>query len=104
GRVAASTNLRDERATRRRFVEIELVGEAAPFLQAMDALGFEHAPGLHGRLKLVLPPTATPRELFAAAQRTGGVIRRLTQRRDTLEDVFLRAMGQHPAEAAHGRP
>jgi ABC-2 type transport system ATP-binding protein len=104
GRVAASTNIRDERATRRRFVEIELVGEPAPFLAAMDALGFEHAPGLHGRLKLVLPPTATPRELFAAAQRTGGVIRRLTQRRDTLEDVFLRAMGQHPAEAAHGRP
>jgi hypothetical protein len=39
-----------------------------------------------------------------AAEESGGVIRRLSQRRDTLEDKFLQAMGLDPAEIASGRP
>ena len=44
-------------------------------------------------------------ELFRAAQETNVVIRTLGQRRDTLEDVFLRAMeSDESAEEAHGGP
>jgi ABC-2 type transport system ATP-binding protein len=107
GRIVADTNVREERVSRRRFVELELAGDDAArnaFMARVDALGYEHASAARGGWKLVLPPEALPGALFEIAVATGAVIRRLAQRRDTLEDVFLRAMGMDPAEAARVGP
>ena len=100
GRIVADSNLKADRESRRRFVELELVGDREAFLREVDALGVEHAPGLRDRIKLVLPPETPPPTLFLAARNSGSVIRRLVQRRDTLEDKFLKAMGLDPAEMA----
>ena len=98
GRIVADSNLQADRASRRRFVELEVDGDRARFLAQLDALGIEHAPGLRERIKLVLPPETPSSTLFSAAESTGSVIRRLSQRRDSLEDKFLQAMGLDPSE------
>jgi ABC-2 type transport system ATP-binding protein len=103
GTVAASQDIRAERESARLFVEIELAGDQAPFLREVTALGFEHAPGFRDRIKVVMPRDAGLRPLFAAAERAGVALRRVQQRRDTLQDVFDRAMSS-PAGASNGRP
>ena len=105
GRLVDSSDIRADRASRRRFVELEVVGDRSAFGRALDAQGIEHASGRReAGIKLVLPPEASSSTLFQAAETSGTVIRRLVQRRDTLEDKFLRAMGQDMGEASLGGP
>jgi ABC-2 type transport system ATP-binding protein len=104
GRLVADSNLKADRASQRRFVELELEGDRDAFLRVVHAMGLEHAPGLRDRIKMVLPPGTPHAAIFQAAAKSGGVIRRLVQRRDTLEDKFLQAMGLDPAELAGVRP
>jgi ABC-2 type transport system ATP-binding protein len=44
------------------------------------------------RLKLLLPPQVQVQQLYAIAAEQGVQIRRLQARRDSLEDIFLKAM------------
>ena len=55
-------------------------------------VGCECAPGLRSGLKLVLAPELEVRDLFRIAEAHGAQIRRLDFKRDSLEDIFLRAM------------
>ena len=57
----------------------------------------------NGRLKLVLPDRLTIQQLYAAAAEQGVQIRRFSYRRDSLEDIFLRAMETQTPEARRGR-
>jgi len=107
GRVVRVHDLRAERESAYRFVELDVVGERGPFEAELDGLGVEHSPTLRGRVRAIVPPELAVRELFAASQRAGVVLRSMKQRRDTLEDVFLEAMGQQPPalpkqESDHG--
>ena len=45
-----------------------------------------------GRIKLVIPDHIEARDLYVIASEQGVQIRRMNQRRDSLEDIFLRAM------------
>jgi ABC-2 type transport system ATP-binding protein len=92
GRVAAQCDLAEERRANRSFVELELTQAAPGCAEALAALGCEVALAGERRLKLVLPPTVAVRDLFAAAARHGAAIRRLDCKRDSLQDIFLRAM------------
>lgn len=103
GRVAASQDIRAERESRKRFVELEISGDHGALLRELTALGYEHAPGLRDRIKVVMPTADGTSRLFTAAERAGVVVRRLKQRRDTLQDVFDRAMAA-PREATVGGP
>jgi ABC-2 type transport system ATP-binding protein len=99
GNVAAFCNLEEERRLNRRFLEIETRGGAnGDFLSAIEALGCETAAGAQGRIKLILPDGLEVRQLYEIAARQEVQIRRLSHRRDSLEDIFLKAM-----EAADGR-
>ena len=101
GRVAAFCDLEEERRTNRRFLELETRGSRnGDFLEAVERLGCETAPGAQGRLKLILPDGLEVRELYAIAAEQNVQIRRLNARRDSLEDIFLKAM--ESAEAANG--
>ena len=104
GTVAASQDIRTERESHKRFVELELVGGREAFLGEVSRLGYEHAPGFRDRIKIVLPMDDGLQPIFAAAESSNAVVRRLVQRRDTLQDVFDRAMGSQLQGAAHGRP
>jgi ABC-2 type transport system ATP-binding protein len=99
GAIAAFCNLEEERRSNRRFLEIETRGENnGCFLAAVEKLGCETAPGAQGRVKLVLPDGLEVRRLYEVAAAQNVQIRRLNHKRDSLEDIFLKAM-----ETADGR-
>ena len=99
GNVAAFCNLEEERRANKRFLEIETRGGVnGDFLGAIEQLGCETATGAQGRIKLILPDGLEVRQLYEIAAKQDVQIRRLSHKRDSLEDIFLKAM-----EAADGR-
>jgi ABC-2 type transport system ATP-binding protein len=99
GRIAAFCNLEEERRANRRFLELETRGAAGgSFVRGLEALGCETATGAQGRIKLVMPEGLEVARLYALAVEQSIQIRRLAHKRDSLEDIFLRAM-----EAPDGR-
>lgn len=99
GKVAAYCNLEDERRMNRKFIEMETVGAKEDFSQAIEQLGCECAWFSNGRAKLVLPQNVEMRELYSVAATFSVQIRKMNYRRDSLEDIFLRAMdAQHPQQ------
>jgi ABC-2 type transport system ATP-binding protein len=99
GKIAAFCNLEEERRSNRRFLEIETRGSTnGNFIDAIEKLGCETATGAQGRLKLILPEGLELRQLYAVADEQNVQIRRLNHKRDSLEDIFLKAM-----ESADGR-
>jgi ABC-2 type transport system ATP-binding protein len=99
GDIAAFCNLEEERRANRRFLEIETRGENnGDFLAALERQGCETAPGAQGRVKLIMPDGLEVRQIYEIASDQNVQIRRLNHKRDSLEDIFLKAM-----EAPNGR-
>jgi ABC-2 type transport system ATP-binding protein len=103
GTVAAQHDLEAERRAHRRFLELEITGEqkqvaegGESFVDALAGLGCECAAFAGGRLKLVLPEGLPIRRLYLLAAERDVQIRRLSFRRDSLEDIFLQAMEARP--------
>ncbi len=93
GRIAATCDLAAERRANRSFVELELQRAIpAPFTDDLGSSGCELAVLDERRLKVVLPGAVAVRDLYQAAARHGVAIRRLDCKRDSLQDIFLRAM------------
>ena len=67
-------------------------GAVASFAEAAARLGCECLVHSKRRLKLLLPPAVEVKQLYAIAAEQGVQIRRLQARRDSLEDIFLKAM------------
>lgn len=92
GRIAHYSDLDQERRANRRFVELEFYGSKnGDFTKAVEALGCECAV-TSNRMKMVLPDGIETRDIFRIAAEQDIRIRRLNFRRDTLEDIFLKAM------------
>jgi ABC-2 type transport system ATP-binding protein len=98
GNIAAYCNLDEERRAKRKFLELEIRGGSGAFVEATERLGCETAWSGNGRVKLVMPDALEVRELFAIADAQQVQIRRMNFKRDSLEDIFLKAMG-----SANGR-
>jgi ABC-2 type transport system ATP-binding protein len=92
GRVVHYSNLEHERRANRRFLEVEIHGEAERFIDAVEGLGCECAPGAVNRWKIVLADNVETRDIYGVAAEQNIQLRRLNFRRDTLEDIFLKAM------------
>jgi ABC-2 type transport system ATP-binding protein len=93
GRLAASCDLEAERRANRSFVELELQNASdGAIAEALADLGCEVAVLDDHRIKLVLPGGFTVRSIYENADRLGVSIRRLDCKRDSLQDIFLRAM------------
>lgn len=92
GNIAAFCNLEEERRANRRFVEMETRGADGSFVEAIESLGCEAAIGSGERIKLVMPEGLDVRRLYALAEERRVQIRRLNHKRDSLEDIFLKAM------------
>jgi ABC-2 type transport system ATP-binding protein len=101
GRVAAISNIEEERRSHRNFIEMEMTGNTEAFAQKMKALGCECACFAGGRVKVVMPDALSARDLYVTAAETGAEIRRIQQRRDSLEDIFLRAMEYEGGRVEH---
>lgn len=101
GRIATYTNLEEERRANRKFLELEIraeeEGEEGGFAAAVQGLGCELAAGSRQRYKLVMPEGVEIRDLYRLASERQVQIRRLDYKRDSLEDIFLKAMegGDH---------
>ena len=92
GRVVHHAHLEDERRLNRRFLELELYGDATAFVAGVESLGCECAPGTMNRLKLVLAENVEVSDIYRVAAANNTQLRRLNFRRDTLEEIFLKAM------------
>ena len=92
GRIVHYSNLEEERKANKRFVELETLGDDAGFTEALVGKGCECVPAGPGRLKMVVPMEFEMREIYVLAAERDLQLRRLNYRRDTLEDIFLKAM------------
>jgi ABC-2 type transport system ATP-binding protein len=101
GRIAALRNIEEERNSNRNFIEIETVGATEQFSARIRDLGCECACFPGGRMKLVMPGHIEARDLFVVAFDQNVQIRRMNQRRDSLEDIFLRAMENEVGRPEH---
>jgi ABC-2 type transport system ATP-binding protein len=92
GRIVHTCNLAEERSANKRFVDLETSGQEAGLAEALAALGCECTAAGSGRFKMVLPDGFELREIYRLAADRNLPLRRLSYRRDTLEDIFLKAM------------
>jgi len=97
GRIATYCNLEEERRANRKFLVVETRGDQHAFTKAVAELGCEYAITNDHRVKLVLQEGAEIRDLYRIAAAHDVQIRRLNFKRDSLEDIFLKAM-----ENGHG--
>ncbi len=115
GRIVQYCNLEEERKANKKFLELEMDGDGAGFAAAVKQLGCECALAGERRVKMVLTDSTEIRDLYRVAAERGAQIRKLNYRRDSLEDIFLKAMENghaltpaapqpeaQPAEVNHG--
>jgi ABC-2 type transport system ATP-binding protein len=93
GEVAQYCNLEEERKANRKFIEVETQGDNAEFASEVERLGCEYALLNNRKIKMVLPEGMEIRELYRIAAEREIEIRRLDYKRDSLQDIFLKAMG-----------
>jgi ABC-2 type transport system ATP-binding protein len=97
GRLAVYCNLEEERKSNRKFLLLETRGDQEKFAAALGGLGCEYALSGADRVKLVLNAGVEVKDLYRLAAEFDVQIRRLSYKRDSLEDIFLKAM-----ENGHG--
>ncbi len=92
GRLVYYRNLEEERRANRKFLELEIAGDRERYVEGVRKLGCECA--LHGKrsIKMVLPPERRIRELYQLAAEQQAQIRHLDYKKDSLQDIFLKAM------------
>jgi ABC-2 type transport system ATP-binding protein len=91
GEIAVYCNLEEERKSNRKFLMLETRGDQDKFIKALENLGCEYAVSGH-RLKIVLQEGIEVRDLYRVADQEQVQLRRLSYKRDSLEDIFLKAM------------
>jgi ABC-2 type transport system ATP-binding protein len=92
GCLAVYCDLEEERRANRKFLMLETRGDQKTFAEAVGGLGCEYAITGDHRLKIILQEGTDIRDLYRLAAERQVQIRRLTYKRDSLEDIFLKAM------------
>jgi ABC-2 type transport system ATP-binding protein len=92
GRLVTYCNLEEERKANKKFLMLETRGELRGFVAAVDGMGCECAITSDHRLKIILQEGTAIRDLYRLAADAQVQIRRLAYKRDSLEDIFLKAM------------
>jgi ABC-2 type transport system ATP-binding protein len=93
GEVATYCNLEEQRRANLKFIEVETQGDNGGFAEEIGKLGCEYALLGNRKLKTVLPEGVAIRDLYRIAADRSIQIRRLDYKRDSLQDIFLKAMG-----------
>lgn len=100
GQIVHHSDLEAERRSNRRFVELEVAGEDSALGEALRALGVECVREGEGRWRMVMPPGVEIGALWHVVARLDLRVHKLTHRRDTLEEIFLKAVGHLPSGPA----
>jgi ABC-2 type transport system ATP-binding protein len=104
GHLVANCNLEEERKANRKFIELETRGgNRTAFAEAIGGLGCEYALSGERRMKLIMNETVEISDLYRLALEHQVQIRRLNFKRDSLEDIFLKAMETNGSVQANGR-
>jgi ABC-2 type transport system ATP-binding protein len=93
GMIVRSCDLEEERRSNRCFVELEVYGNDSRLRGALPEIGADGVSEGDGRWRIVLPPEVDVQALWDLLARQELLVRRLTHRRDTLEEIFLKAVG-----------
>ena len=93
GLVVHQSNLEEERRSNRRFVELEVFGDDTALATELGVLGAEAVSEGEGRWRIVLPSELEVESLWRVTAKLGLGVRKLTHRRDSLEEIFLKAVG-----------
>jgi len=105
GEIATYCNLEEERKANLKFIEVETRADNSEFAEEIGKLGCEYALLGQRKLKMVLPAGIEIRDLYRVAADREIQIRRLDYKRDSLQDIFLKAMesdNSAPRQAAEG--
>ena len=97
GKLAVYCNLEEERKLNRKFLMLETRGDQEKFVEAIAALGCEYAITGDHRIKLIMQEGIEVRDIYRVAGEHDVQIRRMSYKRDSLEDIFMNAM-----ENGHG--
>jgi len=92
GKIAAYCNLEEERRANKRFIELEAWGGSDRLAEALGDRGIEWAFAARNRIKVVLPDSMRIHALFRIAAEKEIQIRQLDHKRDSLQDIFMKAM------------
>jgi ABC-2 type transport system ATP-binding protein len=93
GRIVHECNLEEERRSNKRFVELEITGNDDTLKTALLTIGADGVSEGNGRWRIVLPMNVEVEVLWSLLSQQNLLVRKLTHRRDTLEEIFLKAMG-----------
>jgi ABC-2 type transport system ATP-binding protein len=93
GEIVHHADLESERRTNKRFVELEVSGDDAGLAEALRLRGADGVTEGGGRWRIVLPAEIEVGVLWKLAAAEKLDVRRLTHRRDSLEEIFLKAVG-----------
>jgi ABC-2 type transport system ATP-binding protein len=102
GMIVHECNLEEERRSNKCFVELEITGNDTGLRSALPSVGADGVTEGNGRWRIVLPPGVQVEALWGLLAQQNLLVRKLTHRRDTLEEIFLKAMGhiaRTPGEA-----
>src|SRR5437660_11832224 len=103
GRLVVYCNLEEERKANKKFLMLETRGDLKAFVEGIGSMGCECAITSDHRLKIILQDGTEIRDLYKLAALSQVQIRRLTYKRDSLEDIFLKAM-ENGAPVSEARP
>ncbi len=92
GEIAYSCDLEEERRANMKFLQMRIHGDRDAYLRRIGELGCEVAVDNKDRIRVVLPPELQIRELYRIAADTEVQIRHLDYKKDSLQDIFLKAM------------
>jgi ABC-2 type transport system ATP-binding protein len=93
GLVVHQADLEAERRSNRRFVELEVAGDDSTLAASLATLGADAVGEGGGRWRIVMPAQLEISDLWQVMAKLDLPVRKLTHRRDTLEEIFLKAVG-----------
>jgi len=93
GAIVHQCNLEEDRRSNKRFVELEVSGDDRHLRAALPEIGADGVSEGGGRWRIVLPAGVELEAIWGLVARENLLVRKLTHRRDTLEEIFLKAMG-----------
>jgi ABC-2 type transport system ATP-binding protein len=96
GKIAKHCNLEEERRSNRKFLLLQIRGNQDSFVEGLRNLGCQVASPNRRRLKAITPDGVQISQLYQLADNLSVQIRNLDYKRDSLEDIFLRAMDADP--------
>lgn len=92
GEIAYYCNLEEERRANRKFLELELLGPTERFVEAARAMQIECTLDGRRKVKMIMPPERKVRDLYHLATEHEIQIRHLDYKKDSLQDIFNKAM------------